>query len=254
MQTTAPPLFETRAAGIFTALDPRMALLILIFFATVTYVSSNNAVLLWYDLLIILLYILKRRWSGALKTALLFGSFFAAGYLIGLLPSGTAATALGMILFFAERLSVLFVLSAWMTGGLKISDFLAALQQMHLPKGLIVTVAVALRYLPTVRTECRAIRNTMKLRQIEPSLKNILRHPIRTGEYALVPLIIRSMTIADELSASAMTRGLDLKTRRTSYREIRMKVSDIAVTAAILLLALGGLYTITRITEDMTRG
>ena len=145
-----------------------------------------------------------------------------------------------MIILFLERISIFFVMWSWMSTSLRISDLVAALQKMHVPKGAIITLAVVFRYLPTIGDEFRYIHNTMKLRGIGLTPGNILRHPLGTMEYVLVPLIIRSMTVADELSASAMTRGLDLKTKRSSYREVRLEPFDLLFTGGMVAAAILG--------------
>jgi energy-coupling factor transport system permease protein len=118
----------------------------------------------------------------------------------------------------------------WMASHTRIGDFVTAMEQMRMPRGLSITVAVALRYLPTIRHEFYYIKNTMKLRGIGLNLKNTTIRPVKTIEYALVPMVIRCFTIADELSASVMTRGLDLETKRTPFREVRIRRSDVLVT------------------------
>ena len=87
---------------------------------------------------------------------------------------------------------------------------------MRLPRGLVITIAVVFRYLPTAADEFRKISATMRLRGVELSARNLVLHPGRSLEYVLVPLIIRTIKIADDLAASAMTRGLDLVGARTT--------------------------------------
>ncbi len=231
---------ETKQEDIYTALDPRMKLILLILFTTATYISRSTWVLLWDYLLIIGLYLVRHLWKGAWKTGILFGSFLVLELLIGYIPHEGTKAALGLIIFFLERTSIFFVMGNWMATKLRISDFVAALQNMHFPKGVIITLAVVFRYLPTVSDEFRSIKNTMKLRGIGLNFKNIILHPIQTGEYAIVPLIIRSMKIADELAASAMTRGLDLETKRTSYRKIRLRVKDFMAAGIVIIAVAGG--------------
>lgn len=72
-------------------------------------------------------------------------------------------------------------------------------------------------------------------------MKFIILHPMKTGEYAVVPLIIRSMKIADELATSAMTRGLDLETKRTSYREICLRLKDFVAAGIVVIAVIGGI-------------
>ena len=81
----------------------------------------------------------------------------------------------------------------------------------------------------------------MKLRGIGLNVKNVVLHPIKTCEYAIVPLVIRSMTISDELAASAMTRGLDLESERTSYREVRLRLTDYLIAAGVILAIVSGI-------------
>ena len=232
---------ENKREDIYTSLDPRMKLLMLILFTTATYISRSTWVLLWDYIIIVALYMSRRLWRGAWRTGILFGSFLILEFLIGFIPHEGTKAALGLIIFFLERTSIFFVMGNWMATKLRISDFSTALQNMHFPKGAIITLAVVFRYLPTVSDEFRSIKNTMKLRGIGLTFKNIILHPIKTGEYAIVPLIIRSMKIADELAASAMTRGLDLETKRTSYREIRLRLKDFVAAGIVVIAVIGGI-------------
>ena len=232
---------ENKREDIYTSLDPRMKLLMLILFTTATYISRSTWVLLWDYIIIVALYMIRRLWRGAWRTGILFGSFLILEFLIGFIPHEGTKAALGLIIFFLERTSIFFVMGNWMATKLRISDFSTALQNMHFPKGAIITLAVVFRYLPTVSDEFRSIKNTMKLRGIGLTFKNIILHQIKTGEYAIVPLIIRSMKIADELAASAMTRGLDLETKRTSYREIRLRLKDFVAAGIVVIAVIGGI-------------
>ena len=232
---------ENKREDIYTSLDPRMKLLMLILFTTATYISRSTWVLLWDYIIIVALYMIRRLWRGAWRTGILFGSFLILEFLIGFIPHEGTKAALGLIIFFLERTSIFFVMGNWMATKLRISDLSTALQNMHFPKGAIITLAVVFRYLPTVSDEFRSIKNTMKLRGIGLTFKNIILHPIKTGEYAIVPLIIRSMKIADELVASAMTRGLDLETKRTSYREIRLRLKDFVAAGIVVIAVIGGI-------------
>lgn len=232
---------ENKREDIYTSLDPRMKLLMLILFTTATYISRSTWVLLWDYIIIVALYMIRRLWRGAWRTGILFGSFLILEFLIGFIPHEGTKAALGLIIFFLERTSIFFVMGNWMATKLRISDFSTALQNMHFPKGAIITLAVVFRYLPTVSDEFRSIKNTMKLRGVGLTFKYIILHPIKTGEYAIVPLIIRSMKIADELAASAMTRGLDLETKRTSYREIRLRLKDFVAAGIVVIAVIGGI-------------
>ena len=227
---------------IVNELDPRMKLILIVVFTTSSYLSQNTEALLWNYFLIVGLYLARGLWRSARKTAILFACFVILDFLIEYLPWQDFRATLDIIVFFLQRISIFFVMWNWMSTRLRISDLTTALQNMHVPKGGILTLAVVFRYLPTVGDEFRYISNTMKLRGIGLTFGNIVRHPVATIEYALVPLIIRSMTVGDELAASAMTRGLDLKSKRTSYRDVRLRLRDILVTACIVGIAAIGIF------------
>jgi len=130
---------------------------------------------------------------------------------------------LGMFVDVVERLVPTFMIAGWAINTTETSELISALQNMRVPKGVIISLAVAFRFMPTVRHEFWYIKNTMKLRGVSLNWKNLLRHPLKTMEYSLVPLLMRSMKIAEDLAASALTRGLDRENRRTSHCEVRLR-------------------------------
>ena len=117
---------------------------------------------------------------------------------------------------------------------------LATLNRLRLPRPVIISMAVVFRFLPTVFGEYQAIRTAQKFRGIGISVWALLRHPARSYETILVPLLMRTMKIADELSASAMLRGAAQNGPMTSWHPIRFSWKDVAVgvigTAVMLAL------------------
>ena len=191
-------------------LDPRMKLLIVLVVGSAALFSPHRALLLWCYAIIAALWLL----SGEARRALGFVAVLAAVALAewgaGFIPNATVAGMVGFLFFIFARSLSTFALIMWMSVGLRIDDLIASLQRLRLPRGLVITIAVVFRYLPTAADEFRKISATMRLRGVELSARNLVLHPGRSLEYVLVPLIIRTIKIADDLAASAMTRGLDL--------------------------------------------
>lgn len=52
----------------------------------------------------------------------------------------------------------------------------------------------------------------------------------------MVPIVMRSASIAEELSASAVTRGIDNPAERTSFVILKVRKSDIAVLLLFVIL------------------
>ena len=204
-----------------------MKLLLVVVFASVTFSAPNILALIWIYFLVIILYLARGLWQGAKKAGILFTVFLLLNLLLSFAPESGVAAGIGMILFMLERIVVFFVMGAWMGSHLRVSDFVTAMQSIHVPKGGTIALAVAFRYIPTVQDEFRSIKNTMKLRS--------------PAADAIVPLVIRSMTISDELAASAMTRGLDLESERTSYREVRLRLTDYLIAAGVIIAIVSGI-------------
>ena len=70
------------------------------------------------------------------------------------------------------------------------------------------------------------VREAMKIRGFLRSVPTVLRHPLNTLEYAIVPMVFRSLKIADELSASAIVRGIESPYKKQSYYVSRISPLD----------------------------
>lgn len=125
----------------------------------------------------------------------------------------------------------------------KVSTLISGMQSMRVPQKITIPIAVGLRYFPTAAEEMRAIRDARRLRGINISLKNLITRPGVTLEGALIPLLLRSANIAEELSASAVARGVDSGGRRTSIEKLQFEAQDVIcliVFAGLLILILSG--------------
>lgn len=139
-------------------------------------------------------------------------------------------------------LSFAICLSKEPTGSL-----MASLQALRLPKAVGITVAVLLRFFPTIHSEYRAIRTSQRFRGIGVGILHTLTHLTSTIECILIPLIIRTTKTADELSASMTVRGVRFSGDTISYRPVRfclrdgmLCLADAFVICGIFLLEKGG--------------
>ena len=82
----------------------------------------------------------------------------------------------------------------------KISAFLSSIR---LPTSVILGVLVVFRFFPTMKSELRSVYLSMKNRNLT-GIKQILKAPAKTCEYVLIPLLVRILMIADQLSVSAI--------------------------------------------------
>lgn len=126
----------------------------------------------------------------------------------------------GMIAMFTKLIpgmpmSCLLVLTT------TVAEFIAAMDRLHLPKKFVIPVSVMFRFFPTILEEYRIIRDAMRLREV-----GSWRNPMEMLEYRMVPLPVGLVTIGNELSTSALTRGLDSPVKRTNMCPIGFHWQD----------------------------
>ena len=100
-----------------------------------------------------------------------------------------------------------------------------------------IGTAVVLRFFPTIAGEYRAIRSSQRFRGIVVGALHTLTHLPTTVEYILIPLILRTTKVAEELSASMTVRGVRFSGETVSYRSIRFCWKDAALLALLLAVA-----------------
>jgi energy-coupling factor transporter transmembrane protein EcfT len=218
-------------------LDPRTRLLILLFCAVLAFTASSIG--LWAALGMMFLYLLVQ---GLGRNAVQFSAGFAVLYGLQVLIN-TYAAILGpifgfMLYYFMRFIPVMMAATA--LGTASPGELIAALQKMRLPKTVIIPLAVALRYMPGIAQEHQAIQEAARLRGVSLTFFGFLKNPQLTLECAMVPLLMRSLKIADELAASAATRGIEHPGQRTSLRQVQFRYIDALVLLTVLLI--GGMF------------
>ena len=114
-----------------------------------------------------------------------------------------------------------------------VSEFSAAMNRMHVPSAVIIPFSVMFRFFPTIKENAANLRDSMVMRGIGgPNLGKFV-------EYRLVPLVEVTSRSGDELSASALVRGLGAPVRRTDIARIGFGLGD-AVVLLVLAAVLAG--------------
>ena len=111
-----------------------------------------------------------------------------------------------------------------------VSEMVTGLYAMKIPRAFVITFAVAMRFFPTVKEELSHVRDAMSLRGIGFTLRNLRLRPAFVFEGFITPLLVRASTIAEELSAASITRGLDNPVPRTAFIKLGVTFIDICLT------------------------
>ena len=112
----------------------------------------------------------------------------------------------------------------------------AGLRKLPLPAQMRLILVVMLRFAPTVFLEASEIKNSMRVRGFLGSLGTVVSHPMDTLEYAFVPMIFRTLKVSDELSASAVARGIECPGKKESYYVNRFGAADYILSGTALCI------------------
>ncbi|WP_052450452.1 energy-coupling factor transporter transmembrane component T [Actinomyces polynesiensis] len=224
-------------------LDPRTKLLVLVVVNAITLRSSPTAVVLAAAVLVAAL-LLTVTSSWALRPYLLtFGGTLACFLLLPLLWHSTASAFIAAAAFWFSRFTVSLGMAGYVVSTTGASEMAAALRGLHVPQTIVIPFTVMLRFIPTVGAEVHAISDAMRLRRVFPGAFGLISHPARATQYLMVPLLASTTRLADDLSASALVRGLGAIPRPTSIVRLGLGTGDLVAllaTAALIALRLSG--------------
>ena len=154
-----------------------------------------------------------------------YGLLSAMPYLPGVL--GYFALFCGGIL---TRFVVTIVMGEYLIATTSVSEFISAMERLKMPQAITIPMSVMFRLFPTIGAEWRSIRRAMGMRGIHlggAKAGQVL-------EYQLVPMMTSTVRIGEELSASALTRGLGGPTQRTNICRIGFRAQDFVLLAGCL--------------------
>jgi energy-coupling factor transport system permease protein len=208
-------------------LDPRTKLYMILVVSAIVMMSATTP-LLWAVRMImtmipILLLVAEKRYASALRFSVLYVlALVLTFYFLSAESTGVFKAILtGYCGIVAQFLPAL--ITAWyVIKTTKIDEFMSAMEKMHIPDGITISLAVVMRFFPTIKEEYASIRDAMKMRGISLAGGNL----VKMLEYRMIPLLFSCVNIGDELSAAAITRGLGGDVKRTSVVELKMKWAD----------------------------
>ena len=181
------------------------------------------SVLIWILTFVPLaLFLIERKWKAALiYFCVYWGATAMQTYLLPL-TTGVVNFLLVAMSFFSVRFMPGIAMASYMVNTTTVSEFMGAMKRMRVPQGLSIPLSVVFRFFPTVAEEYAAISDAMRMRGIRFGGKK----PGKMIEYRLVPLLVCCVKIGDELSATALTRGLGAPIRRTNVCRIGLRGSS----------------------------
>lgn len=180
-----------------------------------------------------------RKWVRALVSGSLYLLFIMLEYFI--LPNihGAWHIPLAIICMFGVRLAPGLIMGGYILQSTTVSEFIGALQRMHVPVQITIPMSVMFRFFPTVTEEFASINTAMKMRDIRFGGVNASK----MFEYRIIPLLICSANIGTELSAAALTRGLSPSRKRTNICRIGFHLQDFILFIVGIMPIVAGILT-----------
>ena len=176
--------------------------------------------------------IIYKRYLQILKFVIGYLIFLSLAYLLSISNVILIVDLFGTLVYIILRMIPVMMIAYILVKDIKSNELLSAFEQIHLPKKIMLSITVALRFFPTYKLEIKMIRESLKMRNINLSIKQ----PLKFLEYWLVPVLMRINLIAEEMTATAMTKGVESPMRRTSFYNVKMRTADWIFLTVILII------------------
>lgn len=207
-------------------LDPRTALLLLVFVTAVVFSPRSFYVELALIAALLALFLCCRLFGSGVKFFVVFGFLLALQYSIFPVAPKIFADFFAILTVYARKVFPCIMIGAFIVKTTPMRYLILAMRKWHFPQKLVIPLSVTIRYFPAIREEIGYIRDAMKLRRISGAARL---------EAYVVPLMFSAASTADELSAAAVTRGIENPAPKTSVIELRFHTRDYACILGGLL-------------------
>ena len=208
-------------------LDPRTNLLFLIL-CIIAAGIDNKHLIFEYNLSALAFSIANRRYkiftAASIITAVIYGLEF-------IFPCEITMFTANLL----PRFILLFMLFPIILSGRGATNMIAGLRKIRVPEKIILILSVSFRFFPVLQNDFYLSRQVLKNRE-NAKCKNIIQKKAAYLEALIISLIFRVIRIGETLSASAETRGIALKHKKTSYVSLHFKLLDYLLMSCVILI------------------
>lgn len=218
-------------------LDPRTHLPMLVITGVFSVLLEGTMQLTVLMILAAVYLAINGRGRAAIKSALFYTVFML---LVTVLPpQGMFGFLFLMFMHAVPSFMVAFALLS-----LSPSAIMCALSRWHVPRTMLITICVFIRFVPMLGREVKSIVSGIRMRGIFPYWYSILRHPAFAYECFYTPLVVRCLKLSSELAASSELRGIECDDARTTIYHVGFGIQDICVSIIYVVLVSGIYFTL----------
>lgn len=217
-------------------LDPRSKIILVVLVSTVVMSPGGLRFVPVALALAVALAIWEGAWRRAVALPVVAGAMWVLGWLLPLWWPNAFTAIVSIACVYLIRFVVAIGVGMHVIATTSPTQLSVALRSWRIPRAISVTLAVMLRFFPVVASEAAAVRDAMRLRGLTGPT-GFLRHPILSLERFAVPMIAASLRASEDLSASAILRGLGSRRTPTSMNPPRFAAADATLLLAVPALA-----------------
>lgn len=174
--------------------------------------------------------------KAALKNILFFAVFSLLIPNLDVIRNMNAILMIFFMLFAVCRMFYLpFSAGSFFVKTSDVGSIISSMDKIKLPRTVSIPIAVIFRFFPSFREESHNIKLAMRVRGIT------FKNPISYIEYVMVPLLVISSNISDDVAKAAETKCIENPVKKTRYISVKMKIVDLAYVFLILIMIIGGI-------------
>ncbi|AUM95883.1 MULTISPECIES: energy-coupling factor transporter transmembrane component T [Clostridium] len=220
-------------------IDPRTKIILMILGNVAIFLAFSIQMKISLIIFYLIFGFLCGAYKSPIKISLGYFGLILVEYLGGKYLSGTLTL---MIITFSQFVKMILpcaLLASIMISTTKVSEFMGALNKMRVSKKVIIPLTVMIRYLPVVFEDWKNIKDSMRMRDVSPTFLGFLKNPSDTIECIYVPMLMSASKVSDELSAAAITRGIENPNPRTCMVKMKMKFCDyLSISLMVIVIVL----------------
>lgn len=221
-------------AGRGSFLDPRTFLLLLLFANAITFFLKSLWIEIGWIVFIGIVMLAAGRYQMAVQWILSFSMLLLLQYIVLPTAPEIISSIFALLVNYSIRMFPCLMTGAFMIREITLRRFVLAMRKLHISEKLIISLSVTIRYFPAIKEETRYIKDALSLRKIKFSKKL---------EAMLVTLMMSATATAEELSAAAVTRGIENPIEKTSLLSLKLNSADY-ICSVIGCLLLAGTFLI----------
>ena len=209
--------------------DSRIKLLILLAGTIATMSPQYSTVACMLILMIILTLV-----EGYFKSAI------AGALSLILLWTGREIWTSNIFAFFIPRMILPWLCLETIISKNEASRTLAAFRKLHFPEIIVMITSVIFRFFPVLINDMKILNQSITTRGAFATMSQKMKALPEYLEVLIVPMALRVIKIAETLSASAETRGIALRRKKSSYIALKFTFWDAIFSVFLIVSMISG--------------